>query len=200
MTLSKTCILAGVFGLFSLQAAYAASLDELYRDIIRSDNRGYLPLFVKNRHAPVTLADDEDFADYQAVKSSLPEGTGTEVVNLSNNYKNPTALAKARQLQWLKTIAAVKANQVTPLELNDITTRVKENDPKATEILAWMYTNGVGVSTDFIEAFNLYKKAATLNVANAEKNALAVYKSMNEEQRRFIKNRSTLPQPLSPAL
>ena len=200
MRLSKTWILASVFGLFSLQTAYAASLDELYRDIIRSDNRGYLPLFVKNRHAPVLLSDDDDFEGYQAVSPSLPNNLDKETINLSNKYQNPTALAKARQLQWLKTIAAIKANQVTPVELNDITTRVKENDPKATEILAWMYTNGVGVSTDFIEAFNLYKKAATLNVVNAEKNALSVYKAMNEEQRRFIKNRSTLLQPLSPTL
>ena len=28
--------------------AYAASLDELYREIIRDDNQGYLPIFVKN--------------------------------------------------------------------------------------------------------------------------------------------------------
>ena len=74
------------------------------------------------------------------------------------------------------------------IELDDITTRVKDEDPKATEVLAWMYTNGVGVSKDFVEAFNLYKKAAQLNVNNAEKNAIIVYKSMNEEQRRRIKN------------
>lgn len=196
MRLSKTFIFAGILGLFSLQTAYAASLDELYRDIIRSDNRGYLPLFVKNRHTPVILTDEDDFEGYEAVDMPLPDEVDINSVNLSNQYINHSALAKARQMQWLKTIAAVKANQVTPLELNDITSRVKENDPKATEILAWMYTNGVGVSTDFIEAFNLYKKAAALNVANAEKNALAVYKSMNEEQRRFIKNGTTLPQPL----
>lgn len=195
MRLSKTCIFAGILGLLSIHTAYAASLDELYRDIIRSDNRGYLPLFVKNRHTPVLLTDDDDFEGYENVDMPLPDELNVNSVNLSNPI-NHSALAKARHLQWLKTIAAVKANQVTPLELNDITTRVKENDPKATEILAWMYTNGVGVSTDFIEAFNLYKKAATLNVANAEKNALAVYKSMNEEQRRLIKNSSMLPQPL----
>ncbi len=180
-------ILIGVGFAFNANAAAAPSLDDIYRDIIRSDNRGYLPLFVKNRQAPVLLAEEEDALKAVApVKSSAsPE---SNVIKLSNDIKQRNALLKARQLQWLKTIAAVKSNQVTPLELNDITSRAKENDPKAIEILAWMYTKGVGVSADFVEAFNLYKKAARLNVANAEKNALNIYKSMNEDQRRRIKN------------
>ena len=36
----------------------ANSLDELYRDLIRADNEGYLPLFVKNRKVPDILSDD----------------------------------------------------------------------------------------------------------------------------------------------
>ncbi len=179
-------ILVGIAFVFDAKAAAAPSLDDIYRDIIRSDNRGYLPLFVKNRQAPVLLPEEEALAEAAPAKSSaLPEGT---MIKLSNDIKQRNALLKARQLQWLKTVAAVKSNQVTPLELNDITSRAKENDPKAIEILAWMYTKGVGVSTDFVEAFNLYKKAARLNVANAEKNALSIYKSMNEDQRRQIKH------------
>ena len=149
---------------FFAESCRASSLDELYRDIIRSDNRGYLPLFVKNRTAPDDLLlTEEDLAGVAEIPSTSVD-------------------------QWLKTIAAIKSNQVTPLELNDITARVKENDPKATEILAWMYAKGVGVAKDFVAAFNLYKKAAALNVANAEENALTVYKSMSEEQRRKVKN------------
>ena len=172
---------------FFAESCRASSLDELYRDIIRSDNRGYLPLFVKNRTAPDDLLlTEEDLAGVAEVPSTSVDNI--KPVNLSNDFRRRSVLAKARQQQWLKTIAAIKSNQVTPLELNDITTRVKENDPKATEILAWMYTKGVGVAKDFVAAFNLYKKAAALNVANAEKNALTVYKSMNEEQRRKVKN------------
>lgn len=168
--------------------AKSASLDDLYRDVIRSNNSGYLPLFVKNRQAPSALLDDE-----QMKNAPLPEdpklANPNISVNLSADFRENSALVKARYNQWLKTIAAVKSNQVTPLELDDIYTRVQENDPKATEILAWMYTKGVGVATDYVEAFNLYKRAALLNVANAERNALVIYKAMNETQRRLIKNK-----------
>lgn len=179
-------ILSGFLGLWAALPASASSLDDLYRDIIRSDNRGYLPLFVKNRNAPVTLASEEDFSNFK--EEELSPADAPETVRLSTQVKNRNALAKARQLQWLKTIAAIKSNQVTPLELEDVTSRAKENDPKAIEILAWMYTKGVGVSKDFVEAFALYKKAAQLKVANADRNALLVYRSMTEEQRRKIKN------------
>lgn len=189
MKLLTTYLFVSLAAVIYAEAAFAtSSLDDLYRDIIRSDNRGYLPLFVKNRNMPDLLIEEEDLAAVKEIAPSKSGATNAESVKLSTPLKARSALMKARQIQWLKTVAAVKSNQVTPLELNDITTRVKENDPKAIEILAWMYTNGVGVSADFVEAFNLYKKAASLNVANAEKNALVVYKSMNEEQRRRIKN------------
>ncbi len=168
--------------------AQAASLDDLYRDIIRSNNSGYLPLFVKNRQIPNALLDEETMQNApppEEAKLSYPDVS----VNLSSDFQETGALAKARYNQWLKTIAAVKSNQVTPLELDDIYNRVQENDPKATEILAWMYTKGVGVAADYVEAFNLYKRAALLNVANAERNALIIYKAMNETQRRHVKNK-----------
>ena len=187
MKLSKIFFLISITTFLFPDFVIASSLDDLYRDIIRSDNSGYLPLFVKNRQAPIILLEEEDLL---AVKTDQTQKTTNNIsVKLSNDLKQRTALAKARQIQWLKTVAAIKSNQVTPLELQDITSRAKENDPKAIEILAWMYTTGTGVSTDFIEAFNLYQKAANLNVANAEKNALIVYKSMNDEQRRKVKNR-----------
>ncbi len=188
MKLSKIFFLISITTFLFPSFVIASSLDDLYRDIIRSDNSGYLPLFVKNRQPPIILLEEDDLL---AVKQTNAKTTSTNIVSvkLSNDINKRSALAKARQIQWLKTVAAIKSNQVTPLELQDITSRAKENDPKAIEILAWMYTTGTGVSTDFIEAFNLYQKAANLNVANAEKNALIVYKSMNDEQRRKVKNR-----------
>ena len=41
--------------MFAAPESSANSLDELYRDIIRSDNQGYLPMFVKNRDIPDIL-------------------------------------------------------------------------------------------------------------------------------------------------
>ncbi len=177
--------LVSIFLLFG-QNGHCSSLDELYRDVIRSDNQGYLPLFVKNRKtSDFNWLDEENFKNLPQEKiSPLKDTKGP--MSLSREYSNPSALEKSKQQQWLKAIAAVKTNQVTPLELNEITSRVKENDPKATEILAWMYTKGIGVSKDYVEAFNLYKKAASLNVANADKNAVIVYNSMSEEQKKKL--------------
>ena len=181
--LSILCCLSGF-----AQKSFATSLDELYRDVIRSENSGYLPMFVKNRKVPMVTLEEDDLVPVKPKENESVEYKG-EILNLTNDVSERVKAVRERQLQWGKTIAAIKSNQVTPIELDDITTRAKEEDPKAVEILAWMYTNGVGVSKDFVEAFNLYKKAAQLNVNNAEKNAIIVYKSMNEEQRRRIKNK-----------
>ena len=168
--------------LVAFDCAQASSLDDLYRDIIRSDNRGYLPLFVKNRKAPDFLMEIEG---YEPQKTSSLDGLLS--VNLSNDFRQRVESQRLEEEQWLKTIDAVKKDQVTPLELSEITQRVANQDPQATEILAWMYTKGIGVSADFIEAFHLYKKAAQLNVANADKNAMIVYHAMNKEQRKLVK-------------
>ena len=166
----------------------ASSLDGIYRDIIRSNNSGYLPLFVKNRHLPDILLSDEELKKSISTSSNLKPIEPNQKLKLSSDFADVDALKKAQHYQWLKTIAAVKSNQVTPLELDEIATRARSGDAKAIEILAWMYTKGVGVSTDFVEAFNLYKKAALLNVANAERNAMIIYKAMNETQRQQVKN------------
>ena len=180
-------ILSILLGCVCAQNSQATSLDELYRDVIRSDNSGYLPLFVKNRKIPVVILEEDELSPVKP-KPQKQITQKEEVLKLTNKVSERAQIAKDRQLQWIRTLSAVKSNQITAIELNDITTRVQADDPKATEILAWMYTNGVGVSKDFVEAFNLYKKAAQLNVANAEKNAFIVYKSMSDEQRRRIKN------------
>ena len=176
-----------IVAVFFSGEASAITLDELYRDVIRSDNSGYLPLFVQNRKAPNVVLGEDELSELKRPVEKKEEYK-SDVLNLTNDVGERVKEAKERQLQWIKTIDAIKSNQVTAVELDDITSRVQEEDPKAIEIMAWMYTNGVGVSKDFVEAFNLYKKAAQLNVANAEKNAFIVYKSMNEEQRRRIKN------------
>ena len=188
MNFHKTLCFFMLLSIFSISNGYATSLDDIYRDIIRSNNSGYLPLFVKNRKLPDILLSEEEL-------QQLPESSNLKLlapnskVKLSSDFNQIDALAKSRHYQWLKTIAAVKSNQVTPIELNEIYTRAQSKDPKAVEILAWMYTKGVGVATDYVEAFNLYKQAAALNVANAEQNAMIVYQAMTETQRQKIKNR-----------
>lgn len=184
----KKFILSAFMAVLIAQNTHAASLDDIYRDIVRSNNSGYLPLFVKNRQQPDILLMEEEMSGYTppiGLKAITPDKT----LRLSPEFDQSDTIAKARRAQWLKTIAAIKSNQVTPLELDDVFMRVQENDPKAIEILAWMYTKGVGVPVDYVLAFNMYKRAALMNVANAERNALIVYKAMNETQRLKVKNK-----------
>ena len=72
--------------------------------------------------------------------------------------------------------------------MEELNTRAGNNDGKATEILAWMYTNGIGVSQDLPTAFILYRKAENLKVPQAKENAIKVYKAMSAEQRSMVKN------------
>lgn len=169
--------------LFSLNfptLASAASLDEMYRDIVKSDNHGYLPMYVKNRNQPNILLDDND------IKPTPDEVKETEAENITINLINERKLRdeaeKAAILKWENTIKAVQENKVTAVELEEITSRTQKSDPKATEILAWMNVNGVGVQTNLVEAFKLYQKAVFLNVPQAAENAKLVYQSLNREQ------------------
>ncbi len=168
------------------QTAKAASLDDLYRDIIRSDNQGYLPLFVKNRQEPEIIQDAPlDKIKHPPVSEKQQSG---KTINLTNDTQLKLAQEKARQEKWEKTIKAVQENNVSPLDLEELNTRAGNNDGKATEILAWMYTNGIGVSQDLPTAFILYRKAENLKVPQAKENAIKVYKAMSAEQRSMVKN------------
>ena len=155
MKLKKTRFFIIFSLLFLSLPAHATSLDEIYRDLVRSDNSGYLPMFVKNRNAPDFLLDDE-------------------------------AALKAARLKWQNTLLAVKNNHVTPVELEEIQKHVNDNEPQAVELFAWMFARGIGVQTDLVRAFHLYRKAAALNVPNANNNAAQVYKAMTREQRESL--------------
>lgn len=170
---------------FLCNSAQAASLDTLYRDVIRSDNDGYLPLFVKNRSEPNVL--DETQILQKVVTQELQKNDiKSNPLNLTNNTMQKEAIKKSKQLKWEQTIKAVQENRVTPIELEELNYRARLNDAKAIEILAWMYTNGVGVAQDLPKAFYLYRQAEKLQVTDADKNAIAVYKAMSPEQRAKI--------------
>ena len=170
---------------FLCSSAQAASLDTLYRDVIRSDNDGYLPLFVKRRSEPDILSEEKILQKVQLPQTKQNETQSTPL-NLINDSIQKKALKRARQLKWEQTIKAVQENRVTPVDLEEINYRARLNDAKAVEILAWMYTNGVGVKQDLPKAFLLYRLAEKLHVTNADKNAIIVYKAMPPEQRAKI--------------
>lgn len=182
-----TAFLCALPVLFWSSCGNTASLDDLYRDIIRSDNQGYLPLFVKNRKMPDILGTEKLLSQSNSADTETPSKTNAKSVSLINPIPEKEAAQRAKQLKWEQTLKAVEQNRITPLELDEIYYRIRLNDPKAVEVLAWMYTKGVGVQADYVEAYKLYRKAAVLNIPQAQENASLIYKAMNEEQRNRLK-------------
>ena len=173
--------------IFSLSNASAGSLDELYRDLVKSDNEGYLPMFVKNRKAPDILTDNK-ISD-----SEVPQPTETIVnepseINFVDQRKIREEEAKLALEKWKNTLKAIQENNVSPVDLEEIITQSEKNNPKAIEIYAWMNTKGIGVKQNLLKAFELYQKAAKLNVANAENNAAQIYKALSADQRAQLLN------------
>lgn len=184
MKLKKTRFFIFFILLFSSLPAHATSLDEIYRDLVRSDNSGYLPMFVKNRNAPDFVLDEE--ASKKIMPPRESKNIDVKAVNLESKRLKREAELKAAQLKWQNTLLAVKNNRITPVELEEIQKHVNNNEPQAIEIFAWMNARGIGIQTDLIKAFHLYRKAASLNVPNANNNAAQVYKAMTREQRESL--------------
>ncbi len=180
---SKIALTLTALGLIFPSSSHAMSLDEIYRDVIRSNNSGYLPIYVKNRNAPQFLLDEEKLKDAQEVPPVINELQKNMIIDFEDYRLQREQEEKAKTQRWLKAIEAVKKNNVTPLDLKEIESKEELDDPTATEILAFMYARGIGVKMDLIKAFKLYRKAERLNIPNAKENAIKVYKVMTPDQR-----------------
>lgn len=167
-----------------INTSSAAGLDEIYRDLVRSDNRGYLPLFVKNREAP-KIFDDEALLNDVSQPSTLNEQTlkGMDDINLDNERQRRSAEAEAAELRWQQTLKNVQAGIVSTLELEELIEHERADNPQAVEVLAWIYAKGIGVEPDLIKSFNFYKKGTTLGVPQAKENAIKVYKAMSPSEK-----------------
>ena len=163
----------------SIQTGHATSLDEIYRDIVRDDNSGYLPIFVRNRNRPELLFEEK--LPKEEVKE---ENKKTQpVVKLLDERKIKQDALKAEAEKWQNTIKAIQSNKFSAKELKTLDEYVAKDDPKAVEIKAWMLAKGHGVKTNLVESFLLYRKAEKLGVKDARKNAAQVYRAMNRAQR-----------------
>lgn len=187
---AKYLILGSLLSFLSVCDVAAAGLDEIYRDLVRSDNRGYLPLFVKNRQAPNIL--DEGFIAGDVSKPKIIDEQNLknfEDINLVNERQRISAERDAVELRWQQVLKNVQNGYVSSIELEELTKREKDNNPQAIDVLGWIYARGVGVDMDLIKAFNYYKKGASLKVPNATENAVKVYKAMSpEEKTRLLDN------------
>lgn len=185
----KKLILAVIcFTLFSNPVS-SSSLDELYRDLIKSDNEGYLPMFVKNRQPPDVLIEDNIPDNAVIVPDPDVEKKAAEL-NFINEQRQKEIAQKAEAKRWQNTVDAIKSGVVTPIELKEIIHHVEANNPKAVEIYAWMNTKGVGIKQDLVKAFDLYQKAHLLGVEGAERNAALIYQVLTPEQRASLSKTS----------
>lgn len=152
--------------------AQAISLDQIYRDSLREENAGALPGYVLNRGLP----------PYPEPKPPVPgSGEGRLGAGVVETQLNT-------QMAWNEVLKSIAGGQPSPFAVDAVRRRAERSDPQAIELLAWMFTNGVGVKRDLTQAFDLYVKADALGIANAKENAKAVLKSMRPEERRTVMN------------
>ena len=181
MSRANFIIYAVLAGVLWCGEAKAAGLDEIYRDLVRSDNRGYLPLFVKNRKA-LQPADESGF-DLPPVEVELDASQPEQEINFENERLRRKAEIEAANARWKQVLKNVQSGYVSSFELDELTQREQQGNPQAVEVLAWIYSRGVGVKPDFIKAFHFYKKAVNLNVPGAMDNAVKVYRAMSPAQK-----------------
>lgn len=168
--------------------AQSTSLDAIYRDLVRSDNLGYLPIYIKNRNAPEFIIDEERAKKSQEGQEIYQLKDQNLIINFEDNRIDQDEVDRMNALKWQQTIQAVKNNMVTPKELDEIKNRIKQNNPDAIEIYAYMNAKGIGVQKDFIKSFNLYRQAEKLGVPQAKENAIKVFKAMSPEQKQKLYN------------
>lgn len=164
-----------------IPTAKSASLDEIYRDVIRDDNSGYLPIFVRNRNRPELLFEDNLPKEEKTIKKKEQP-----TVKLLDERKIKQDAIKAEKERWKNTIKAIQTNQITAKELKTLDEYVEKDDSKAIEIKAWMLAKGHGIKQNLVESFLLYRKAEKLGVKDAKKNAAQVYRAMNRDQRESL--------------
>jgi TPR repeat protein len=91
-------------------------------------------------------------------------------------------------------IAKVRANTAGPHEIELLEKRAAVNDPRAVEVLAWCKLNGIGGPPDPVAAYWLYRQGASLGVANARQNQIAVFETkLTSEQRQQVLARENAP-------
>lgn len=84
-------------------------------------------------------------------------------------------------------IGKVRDKTAGPREIGLLEKRAAADDPRAVEVLAWCKLNGIGMPVDALGAFWLYRQAASLGVANAQQNQIAIYETrLTPEQRQQV--------------
>ncbi len=174
--------------------AFNPTLDEIFKNIIRIDNEGRLPLYIQEKDSKTPVSEEKSQilkAENTATTDSLKELKETKnnkqeeieidiERNISKSSYSDQKLAEAQQKikLWEILVSKIKTGNINAFDLEKIETLVREKDPKAVELYAWMRATGTGVRQDLQNAWELYSLAANLGVKNAGENANAVYQTM----------------------
>lgn len=169
--------------------AFSPTLDEIFKNIIRIDNEGRLPLYIQEKDSKTPVSEEksqtlkaEDTASTDSLKKT--KNNKQEDIDIERNISKTSysdqKLAEAQQKikVWEILVSKIKTGNINAFDLEKIETLVREKDPKAVELYAWMRATGTGVRQDLQNAWELYSLAANLGVKNAGENANAVYQTM----------------------
>ena len=167
--------------------AFGLDLDEMYRDIIKSENAGHLPSYSFNKVVKEKKVQKEE-AKKEAETIKIPEKKELPASLMAN-----TVPAKAKSLvqtkddkKWKEVVIAVQKGNPSPFDIAEIEKQAEAKDVQAVEILAWIKANGVGCEQDLQKAWALYNLASQLGVKDAAQNANAVYRAMNRYEKDIL--------------
>ena len=163
--------------------AFSKSANELYQDILRLENDGNLPAYIRETR-PLLGSDDV----------AMKEGAFTPKTHMQNvrAFQRHVSVSEERMPDavgsstWNELVKAVAGGRPSAFDIDAIKVLADNNKPEAVEMLAWMYAKGVGVNRNFKSAWFLYMRAADLEVENAIDNAQMIYASMTGAERRSL--------------
>ncbi len=153
--------------------AFSKTDDEIYKELIKLDNNGVLPSYInetKNKYDQTYIPlEIKTLSHIEAV-----EEFNKEITIPDNRMPFPN-----QKKDWNAILKSVATGFPSAFDINQIKVMTENSNPEATELLAWMYANGIGVKKNLSSSWFLYMKASSLNIENAKENAKKVYDSMS---------------------
>lgn len=181
-------------------AAQAPTLDRLFRDMLRAENDGELPSYLRDQGAndprvsapaagaeamTATPGSDGDSADGPGAPDPLtPNSPPNATDPLLQPGEPPLAGPAMPGRRWTEVIEAIQGGTATPFDVAEVQSRADRDDPEGVELLAWMFATGTAVPRDLPAAYALYRRAALLEVPQAATNAEEVFRVMTPAERR----------------
>ena len=99
----------------------------------------------------------------------------------------PPPLPKSDENSFADIVQHVRDKTANARDIEFLTRYAQANEPRAVEVLAWCRLAGIGGPRDPVAAYWLYRQAATLGVANARNNQIAIFEQqLTQDQRQQV--------------